>query len=146
MTTFFARRVARLLLAPLLAVAAAVLVKGYSGAGDGFSAGAIAGLALVLQGVAGDRHELERMPIVRAAALVAQAGLALVLAVAFVPVLLGEPLLEHWPGPDAEPIRLGTLEVGTPLLFDAGAFLLVLGTVAGMLRAVAHPPEEDDER
>jgi multicomponent Na+:H+ antiporter subunit B len=38
-TTVLTRAVSRLLLAPVLMVAAAVLIKGYADVGDGFAAG-----------------------------------------------------------------------------------------------------------
>ena len=46
MTSLPTRHVARLMLAPVLMIALAVLVKGYADVGDGFAAGVIAGDAL----------------------------------------------------------------------------------------------------
>ncbi len=47
MTSVLTQTLARLLLAPILVVAVAVLVKGYADVGDGFAAGLVAALALV---------------------------------------------------------------------------------------------------
>ena len=43
------RVVARMLLAPILVVALAILVKGFVDVGDGFSAGVVAALGILLQ-------------------------------------------------------------------------------------------------
>ena len=52
-----ARVVARLLLAPTLIAAVAVLVKGYVQPGDGFAAGAVAALGIAMQYLAFGRKE-----------------------------------------------------------------------------------------
>jgi multisubunit Na+/H+ antiporter MnhB subunit len=128
--------VARLVLAPTLLVAAAVLVKGYVDTGDGFAAGVIAALGISLQYVAFGVEETERRLPVRHVPLLAVAGLLLALAVAFVPVAFGEPPLRHWPPADAEVIHLGTLEILSAVAFDLGVFLLVLGSVVAAIRFV----------
>lgn len=125
--------VARLILAPTLMVALAVLVKGYAETGDGFAAGVIAALGILLQYVAFGSDEAERMLPLRYAPLVALGGLGVALGVAFVPVALGEPILTHAPPADAEVVHVGTLELLTAVLFDAGVFLLVVGAVVGVV-------------
>ena len=132
--------VARLLFAPVLVVAAAVLVKGYTSAGDGFSAGVLAAIAVLLQGVAFGRARIARVfPLVRAVRT-AVGGLLLSLGVAIVPLLRGAPFFTHAPGPGTKPIKLGTLELITPVAFDVGVFLLVTGTLVVALHLLA-PPE-----
>ena len=49
MTSTMTRTVARLLLLPTLVTALAILVKGYTQPGDGFSAGVVAALGVLLQ-------------------------------------------------------------------------------------------------
>ena len=61
-TTVLTRMVARLLLAPVLVVAAAVLVKGYADVGDGFAAGVIAALGVLLQYLAFGRAAVRAGP------------------------------------------------------------------------------------
>ena len=123
MTTVLTRMVARLLLVPILMVAAAILVKGYVDVGDGFAAGVIAALGVLLQ-------------------YLAIGGLLVALAVVFVPVLLGQPPLRHAPPPGAEVIHLGSLELLTAVLFDAGVFALVLGMVVATIHLIASTPNE----
>ena len=129
--------VARLLLAPSFAVAAAVLVKGYADVGDGFSAGVIAALAVLLQYTAFGHRAAERMLHVRFAPTAAFAGLLLALAVGFVPALFGDEPFTHYPRAGAEPVHLGTLELITAVLFDVGVFLLVFGAAVGIIHLAA---------
>jgi multisubunit Na+/H+ antiporter MnhB subunit len=138
MTTLLTRDVARLLLAPTVIVALAILVKGYAQVGDGFAAGMIAGLGVALQYVAAGASRIESQLPVRWAAAAVVGGLALALLVAASALVRGEPLLTHAPGPGAEVVHLGTLELITAMLFDVGIFLLVVGTVVGAVRAAAR--------
>jgi multicomponent Na+:H+ antiporter subunit B len=136
--TALSRFVARLLLLPLLMVAFGVLVKGYADIGDGFAAGVIAGLSFVLQAIEMGPDEFDRLPLVRYAPIGAFVGLFLALAVAFGPVLAGGPILLHWPGSGNHVVHFGMLEFFTPLLFDIGVFLIVLGFSVGALGAIGR--------
>jgi len=129
--------VANLMLAPILVVAAAVLVKGYADTGDGFAGGAIAAAAFLLQYVAHGAGAVRAAFPVRWAEPTAVAGVAVALAVALQASLRGEPLLTHEPAPGTEPVKLGTLELITAVAFDVGVFLLVLGAVVAIVDALA---------
>ena len=141
MTTDLTRTVARILLAPTFAVAAAVLVKGYADVGDGFSAGVIAALGVLLQYVALGRREAERLLPVRRAPALAMAGLLLAIGVAFAPVLRGDEPFTHYPRAGTEPVHVGTLELITAVAFDVGVFLLVFGAALGAIRYAAEAGE-----
>jgi multisubunit Na+/H+ antiporter MnhB subunit len=141
-TTVLTRMVARLLLVPVLMVAAAILVKGYVDVGDGFAAGVVAALGVLLQYLAFGRAAVERVLPVRHAPKLAVGGLLVALAVAFVPVLAGQPPLRHTPAPGAEVVHLGTLELLTAVAFDAGVFALVLGMVVATIHLIASTIEE----
>jgi multisubunit Na+/H+ antiporter MnhB subunit len=65
--------------------------------------------------------------------------------VAAVPVLLGEPVLTHYPRPGSSVIYLGTLELITPVLFDLGIFFLVFGFAVGAISAFARTISEQEE-
>lgn len=138
MTTVMTRVVARVLFLPLLVVAIAVMLKGYADIGDGFSAGVIASLAVILQGLAFGAADFDRLPLVRYASLGAFAGLAIALSVVFVPVLNGDPMFTHQPVAGTSATHFGMLELITPVLFDVGVFLVVLGFCVGTLGAVAR--------
>jgi multicomponent Na+:H+ antiporter subunit B len=136
------RLVARLLLAPLLVLSLALLVKGYTSVGDGFTAGILAALGVTMQSVAGGPARVELLPL-RWAYRLAFVGLLLSLALMIVPLAEGEALFTHSPPPGSEAVKLGTLELITPVLFDAGVFLLVLGTVVASVQLIARTDRED---
>jgi multisubunit Na+/H+ antiporter MnhB subunit len=138
MTTVLTQIVARALFLPTLVVAVAVLVKGYVGAGDGFAAGVIAALAVLLQVVVFGREEVERHLGLRFAPTIAFTGLGIGLAIAFVPALLGRPIMTHAPARDVAVVHLGTLELLTAVLFDVGVFLLVLGFAVSAITMFAR--------
>ena len=143
-TSVLTQTLARLLLAPILVVSAAVLVKGYADVGDGFAAGVIAALGILLQYVAFGRVEAERLLPIRLVPAGAFAGLLGALVVAFWPVLRGDAVLEHLPAPGAAVTQLGTLELITAVLFDIAVFMLVLGAVVGIIHAIARAAEGDE--
>jgi multicomponent Na+:H+ antiporter subunit B len=140
MTSVLTQMVARLLLAPVLAMAAAILVKGYADVGDGFAAGVFAALGVLLQYVVFGQEAVRASLPVRHAPLVAMAGLAVASATAIVPALFGRELFEHYPGPNADIIHVGTLELITPVAFDIGVFLLVFGASVAVIDRVARGP------
>ena len=143
MTSVLTRIVARGLLAPTLVVATAILVKGYADVGDGFAAGIVAALGILLQFLAFGRDEVTAaLPIDRAPA-VALSGLTIGVAVLTMPMLLGGAPLEHWPPPGEEPVHIGSLELIRAVAFDVGVFLLVLGSAVAIIDALAASAEEE---
>jgi multicomponent Na+:H+ antiporter subunit B len=142
-TTALTRMVARLLLGPVLVVAVAVLVKGYADVGDGFAAGVIAALGVLLQYLAFGRAAVERALPVRRAAQLAIGGLLVALAVAFVPVLAGGAPLQHGPAPGGKVVHLGSLELLTAVAFDVGVFALVLGLAVAFIHLIVGTPVEE---
>jgi multicomponent Na+:H+ antiporter subunit B len=145
-TTVLTRAVARLLLAPVLMVAAAILIKGYADVGDGFSAGVVAALGVLLQYLAFGRAAVERALPVRRAAQLAVVGLLVALAVAFLPALGGGAPLQHAPAPGAPVIRLGSVELIGAVAFDVGVFALVLGMAVATIELIAGTRDEEEER
>ncbi len=139
------RTVAKLLYLPTLFVAAAILVKGYAQTGDGFSAGVVASLGVLLQYLAFGRHKAEKLPLVRSAGKIAFVGLLVALLVAAAPLFLGDPVLTHYPRPGQDVVYLGTVELITPVLFDVGVFLLVLGFVVGSVNLIARAIADEEE-
>ena len=139
------QRIARLLFAPTLMVAFAVLIKGYVGGGDGFAAGIIAGVAFVMQFVAFGERTVRRSLHTRYAPVVAMCGLALALACTFLPVLRGLPVLTHWPPADAKVMHFGTVEILTAVAFDIGVFLLVVGFTVTALSLVSRAESREPQ-
>lgn len=143
MTSVLTRMVARGLLAPALVVAAAILVRGYSDVGDGFAAGIIATLAILLQYMAFGRREVSGALPVHRAPVVALAGLAVAVAVFAIPLAVGGVPLEQWPPPGESPLKIGSLELITAVGFDVGVFLLVVGAATAIIDVLAALEDED---
>ena len=136
--TVMTQVIARLIFPASLAIAAAILVKGYVDTGDGFSAGVIAATGVVLQYMAfGYENVRQTMPI-RWAPFGMVFGLLLSLGVAFVPAILGEEIFSHAPPPGGELIHLGSLEVHSAVLFDVGVFLIVFGFIVQATSMIAQ--------
>jgi multisubunit Na+/H+ antiporter MnhB subunit len=137
--------VAPRLLGPALMVAAAIIVKGYTDVGDGFSAGVIVALAIGLRYIALGHERAERsLPVLRRAPEAAACGLLVALAVAFFPVALGDPPFSHLPAPGDHVVKIGTLELVTAVAFDIGLFVLVASSLVVMIHQLALLVQEGD--
>jgi multisubunit Na+/H+ antiporter MnhB subunit len=127
--------VAPRLLAPAVMLAAALIVKGYADVGEGFSAGVIVALAVGLRYVALGRARADRtLSLARHAQVAAVAGLLIALAFGFGGLFLGQPPFTHQPPPGESVVRVGSLELTTAVGFDVGLFLLVCGSLVGLIR------------
>ena len=134
------------LLAPAVMVAAAIIVKGYTDVGDGFSAGVIVALAIALRYITLGTERAERsLPILRHSPAVATAGLLIALAVGFAPVAAGDPPFTHWPAPGEDVVKIGTLELISAVAFDIGVFLLVCGSLVTLVHHLARLVEGSGE-
>jgi multisubunit Na+/H+ antiporter MnhB subunit len=133
-----AQFVARVLLMPVWMIALGILVKGYVDTGDGFSAGVVAALGVLMQYVVFGTAETEKHWLVRRAREYAAAGLLIALTVVFVPAFRDHAIMTHYPRPGDEVLHFGTLEVLTAVLFDVGVFLLVLGFCIAVIDLIAH--------
>lgn len=133
------------LLGPALMVAAAIIVKGYTDVGDGFSAGVIVALAIALRYITRGPAQTERsLPVLRHAPVIAAGGLLLALAVGFFPILAGEPPFKHLPPPGEHVTTIGTLELTTAVAFDIGVFLLVAGALVTLIHQLSSLVWEED--
>ncbi|HEV2528967.1 MAG TPA: MnhB domain-containing protein [Thermomicrobiales bacterium] len=137
-TTTITQTVARVLLPITVMIAVSTLIKGYTDTGDGFSAGVILALGVIIQVACFGIGVIDRIPLLRYAPVAAFIGLLLALAVAFIPVMFGQPVLTHWPPPDASVIHLGTLEIITAVAFDVAVCLLVFGFILGTMVLLAR--------
>ena len=135
--TVLTQAICRLLLPASIMVALAIMVKGYADTGDGFSAGLIVSLGVLIQYVAFGQKLPGQMVIVRKANTLSRVGLLLALSVAFIPVLFGKPVLTHWPPSGEHATHLGALEFITPVAFDIGVFLLVIGFAVSVVNLIA---------
>ncbi|MCZ7685355.1 MAG: hypothetical protein M5U28_43875 [Sandaracinaceae bacterium] len=119
------RTAARLLQPLILFFSLFLLLQGHDSPGGGFVGGLAAASAMVLHAIAFGTRSARRSLVVRPETLAAL-GLALGAMVALAPLALGAPAFSAaWTtitpgGPDA-------VHVGTPLLFDLGIYVLVVG-------------------
>jgi multisubunit Na+/H+ antiporter MnhB subunit len=131
--------VAPRLLGPAVMIAAAIIVKGYTDVGDGFSAGVIVALAVGLRYIVLGAERTERaLPILRHAPVVAACGLLIAVAAGFFPVFMGEPPFTHLPPPGDAVVKIGTLELVTAVAFDVGLFLLVASALVMLIHALGR--------
>ncbi len=139
--------VAPRLLAPAFMLAAALIVKGYTDVGEGFSAGVIVALAVALRYIAlGGRRADSTLRSARSAHVVAAAGLLIALTCGFAAVAAGLPPFTHLPRAGEAVVRIGSLELTTAVGFDVGLFLLVVGSLVVLIRHLtALLPDEDGE-
>lgn len=122
--------VARILFPLSLIIAAALWIKGYTDVGDGFSAGAVAGLGAVIQYVSLDHQRAARAVGAAAAIPLITIGLLIVvLTLIVIPPLLGHPPVSHLPPPGGHAPKFGPLELHTTVVMDLGIALLVYGAI-----------------
>lgn len=112
--------------------------KGLVEAGNGFSAGVVAALGVLLRYLAFGHEETKGLWAVRHATGLAITGLLVALGVAAAPLFLGDAVLTHYPPPGASPVRLGTVELMSTVLFDPGIFVLVFGFAVGVVSSFAR--------
>jgi NADH:ubiquinone oxidoreductase subunit 5 (subunit L)/multisubunit Na+/H+ antiporter MnhA subunit len=117
---FILKAVAVAAFLPLNLFSIHVFLRGHDSPGGGFVAGLITALSLLLLsfvlGIEGfrSRFRVQATPV-------AVAGISLSLGAALLPLPLGLSLLHHMH------ITLGSVTIGTPMLFDAGVFFTVVG-------------------
>lgn len=117
----------RLLVGLILVFAVYLLWRGHHLPGGGFAAALVAATGFALFTLA-EGQEAVRRALRTDPQRITAAGLALALGAGMLPLVLGQPFLTGLWG------SLGTaLALGTPLIFDLGVFLVVLGTVLTLL-------------
>ncbi len=144
-TSVLVRTVAKLLFLPILVTAVAMLIKGYAQPGDGFSAGVVGALGILLQYLSFGRRTAEHLPLVGLAGKGVFAGLLIAMLVAVVPVFLGQPVFTHYPLAGTSVVYLGTIELITAFLFDTAVFLMIMGFVLGGVQMISQTIADEDE-
>ncbi|MDV9197427.1 Na+/H+ antiporter subunit A [Streptomyces sp. Wh19] len=135
--------VARLLFHPVLVLSVYLLFCAENMPGGGFVAGLVAGLALITRYLAGGRFELaEAAPL--QPGLFTGLGLFLSTGVALFGLADGT-VLHAWTHHGRLPL-IGEYHIGTPVLFDFGVYLLVLGVVLDIVRALGAKIDRQIER
>ena len=131
MSSLILRAAARVLLPILLLFALFLLFRGHNQPGGGFVAGLVVSAAFALVAIANG------VPAARQALLVDPSqllgvGLLVALASGVAALVVGDPFLT------AQWTKIGGLDIGTPLVFDIGVFLVVVGVVLTMAFTLAE--------
>ena len=133
------RTAAKLLVPTAVVFAAYLFFKGHQSPGGGFVGGLATAVALVVYRMSFGCDALYKLLPVRERTMIG-VGLLLAVATAALPLLLGLPLLTSNNG--YLPLPGGaTFHWATVMVFDAGVFLIVVGSVVGMIDALARELE-----
>ena len=136
MNSLVLRTAARYLLPLLVLYSIFLLLEGHHNPGGGFSGGLMAAAAIALCGMAYDAETARRILRFEPPHLIG-AGLLAVALSGIAGWLGGEPFLTGlWtkvPAPGG-----GSLSLGTPLLFDVGVYLVVVGAAQMILLTFAE--------
>lgn len=136
MTSLILRTTARFIMPLLLLFSLFLLLRGHNEPGGGFSGGLVAAAAFVLYRFAFGAEEVQRSLPVDPKAMIG-AGLLVAVASGSLALLAGKPLMTSlWtrlrtPG-------FGDFDLGTPLLFDVGVYLAVLGVTLSIILPLAE--------
>lgn len=138
MNTVIFRTFAPTLAAIMLVFSVFVLLRGHNEPGGGFIGGLIGASAVAIYGIAAGVTEVRRAlkidPLALAGAGLLLAGFAGLLSLGYqVPFLTGLWAKFTFAG--------STVDISTPMFFDIGVYLVVLGTIS----AIALALEEDEE-
>ncbi|MFD4029924.1 Na+/H+ antiporter subunit A [Streptomyces sp. NPDC058637] len=135
--------VARLVFHPILVLSLYLLFCAENMPGGGFVGGLVAGLAFITRYLAGGRFELaEAAPL--QPGLFTGLGLFLSTGVALLGLAEGT-VLHAWTYHGWLPV-FGEYHLATPVLFDFGVYLLVLGVVLDIVRALGAKIDRQIER
>jgi multicomponent Na+:H+ antiporter subunit B len=135
MTSPLLRTAVRLLMPLLLLFAVFVLLRGHNEPGGGFVAGLVVAMALVLHAGSFGVPAARRVLVVDPSRLLG-AGLLVALASGLPAALRGRPFMRAvWTR-----VQTGgaAIDVGTPLLFDLGVCLVVIGFVLTIVFTLAE--------
>jgi multicomponent Na+:H+ antiporter subunit A len=117
-----------------------LLFAGHNQPGGGFVAGLLAGSAISLRYLAGGIDEVRALSRF-APWTVLGSGLLVSATTAFVPVVLGRPVLDVAYRVVDLPV-VGPVSLSSALVFDVGVFLVVVGMVLMVFEAFGEEPQE----
>lgn len=142
MTSTILRTAARVLMPLLLLFAVFLLLRGHNQPGGGFVGGLVVAASFVLYSIAYGVDAARRALLVDPSTLLG-AGLLTALASGLPGVLAGGPFMAAiWMRPVAPAPR--AILVGTPLVFDIGVFLAVIGVVLTIVFTLADVSLSED--
>jgi multicomponent Na+:H+ antiporter subunit B len=118
----------------LLVFSIFLLIRGHNEVGGGFVGGLVASSALMLYGIAISPEDLRKLLPISPERLVST-GLLIALISGLISVFAGKPFMTGlWLNTEIPVIG----KIGTPMLFDIGVYLLVVGIVVWILLTFAE--------
>ena len=136
MTSLILSTASRLLLPLFLLFSIFILLRGHNEPGGGFVGGLIAAAAFALHAIAYDVEKTRTLLAIDTRSLIVM-GLLLAMSSGMISLFLGEPFLTgHWVKVRLWPI--GELDLGTPLFFDIGVYLTVIGVTLTIILSLAE--------
>ena len=136
MTSLILSTASRLLLPLFLLFSIFILLRGHNEPGGGFVGGLIAAAAFALQAIAYDVEKTRTLLAINPRSFIVL-GLLLAMSSAMISLFIGEPFftgqwvkISFWP--------IGELDLGTPLFFDIGVYLTVIGVTLTIILSLAE--------
>lgn len=124
------RTAIRLVFPLTLVLAFYALLRGHDAPGGGFIGGLMAAIGFSVYRMAFGREAFYRLLPVHPRWLVV-GGLSLALCIGTIPLLFGQPILRS--GVTTLQVGRDGIHLGSPMLFDFGVFLVVVGVAIGMI-------------
>lgn len=134
MTSLILRTTARYLTPLLLIFSVFLFWRGHNQPGGGFAGGLVAAVPFAIFSIAFGAAEARRVLHVETHVLIA-AGLLTALVSGVLSLLAGDPFLTSSWGSLRLP-GFPTVDLGTPVLFDLGVYLLVIGVTLSIIFAL----------
>jgi multicomponent Na+:H+ antiporter subunit B len=135
MTSSILQTATRVLMPLLLLFAVFLLLRGHNQPGGGYVAGLVVAASYVLYGIAFGVAAARRALLVSPARLLS-AGRLVALVSGLPAVALGRPFMSAvW---TSVPTGSAPVAIGTPLVFDVGVFLAVVGVVSTIVFTLAE--------
>ena len=136
MTSLILSTASRLLLPLFFLFSIIILLRGHNEPGGGFVGGLIAAAAFALQAIAYDVEKTRTLLAINPRSFIVL-GLLLAMSSAMISLFIGEPFftgqwvkISYWP--------IGELDLGTPLFFDIGVYLTVIGVTLTIILSLAE--------
>jgi len=128
----------------LIALSLVALYRGHNYPGGGFIGGLIAASAILLRALAQGWPKTEKNIRVRPMTLLT-VGLGLAMLSGLPSIFLGNPFMTSVWGPTWQIPVLGKLKLGTPLIFDIGVYLAVVGFTLKSAISLGFDTEEESD-
>jgi multicomponent Na+:H+ antiporter subunit B len=128
------RTATRLVFSLMLLLSVFLLLRGHNEPGGGFIGGLVAAIGFILYSIAYDTDSARKILHVQPRMLIA-IGLLVAAAGGIIGLAFGDPILtSHWASFNAP--LFGHTSLGSPLVFDIGVYLVVIGVVLTIVLSI----------